>query len=153
MERLPPSHRRYWRRKLRRPHGLLDLAIAVRVVNMMMRACGNSPRIAMRMSVPLAPVDIVVHNYRWRLGLAKEEPQYDALEQKLFAGPVITVPAITISSGFDGPAKDGKAYANKFSGRYSHRILNGIGHNVPQEAPQAFAQAGQRLRPLLTGVS
>jgi pimeloyl-ACP methyl ester carboxylesterase len=86
-------------------------------------------------------VDIVIHNYRWRLGLAKGEPQYDELEQKLFKGPVITVPAITISSDFDGPARDGKAYANKFSGKYSHRILNGIGHNVPQEAPEAFAKA------------
>jgi pimeloyl-ACP methyl ester carboxylesterase len=86
-------------------------------------------------------VDIVIHNYRWRLGLAKGEPQYDELEQKLFKGPVITVPAITISSDFDGPAKDGKAYVNKFSGKYSHQILNGIGHNVPQEAPEAFAKA------------
>ncbi len=86
-------------------------------------------------------VDIVIHNYRWRIGLAKGEPQYDKFEQKLFTGPVITVPAITISSDFDGPAKNGKAYANKFSGKYEHRILNGIGHNVPQEAPKEFAQA------------
>src|SRR2546426_1088253 len=86
-------------------------------------------------------VDIVIHNYRWRLGLAKGEPQYDELEEKLFKGPVIAVPAITIASDFDGPAKEGKAYANKFSGKYSHRILDGIGHNVPQEAPEAFAKA------------
>jgi pimeloyl-ACP methyl ester carboxylesterase len=86
-------------------------------------------------------VDIVIHNYRWRLGLAKGEPQYDALEQKLFTGPAITVPAITISSDFDGAAADGKAYASKFTGKYSHKVLKGIGHNVPQEAPQAFAQA------------
>jgi pimeloyl-ACP methyl ester carboxylesterase len=86
-------------------------------------------------------VDIVIHNYRWRLGLAQGEPQYDALEQKLFAAPVITVPTITIASDFDGPAADGKAYADKFSGKYSHRVLQGIGHNVPQEAPQAFADA------------
>ncbi|HEX4383314.1 MAG TPA: alpha/beta hydrolase [Myxococcales bacterium] len=86
-------------------------------------------------------VDIVIHNYRWRQGLAKGEAQYEELEQKLFKGPVITVPAITISSDFDGPAKDGKGYAAKFSGKYSHRILNGIGHNVPQEAPEAFAKA------------
>jgi pimeloyl-ACP methyl ester carboxylesterase len=86
-------------------------------------------------------VDIVIHNYRWRLGLAKGEPQYDELEQKLFKRPVIAVPAITISSDFDGPAKDGQAYANKFSSKYSHRVLNGIGHNVPQEAPEEFAKA------------
>jgi pimeloyl-ACP methyl ester carboxylesterase len=86
-------------------------------------------------------VGIVIHNYRWRLGLAKGEPQYDDLERKLFERPVITVPAITIGSDFDGPAADGNAYANKFSSRYSHRILKGIGHNVPQEAPEAFAKA------------
>lgn len=86
-------------------------------------------------------VAIVIHNYRWRLGLAKGDPKYDNLENKLFQGPVITVPTITIASDFDGPAASGTAYRNKFSGKYSHRILNGIGHNVPQEAPQAFAQA------------
>jgi pimeloyl-ACP methyl ester carboxylesterase len=86
-------------------------------------------------------VDIVIHNYRWRLSLAKGESRYDDLEEKLFAGPIITVPTITIASDFDGPGADGKAYAKKFSGKYSHRIFKGIGHNVPQEAPQAFAQA------------
>jgi pimeloyl-ACP methyl ester carboxylesterase len=86
-------------------------------------------------------VSIVIHNYRWRLSLAKGEPHYDELEQKLFEGPVIAVPAITIGSDFDGAAADGSPYAKKFSGRHSHRILKGIGHNVPQEAPQAFAEA------------
>jgi pimeloyl-ACP methyl ester carboxylesterase len=86
-------------------------------------------------------VDIVIHNYRWRLSLAKGESKYDDLEQKLFAGPAITVPTITIASDFDGPAADGKAYASKFTGKYEHRILPGIGHNVPQEAPDAFAKA------------
>jgi pimeloyl-ACP methyl ester carboxylesterase len=86
-------------------------------------------------------VSIVIHNYRWRLSLADGERRYDTLEQKLFQGPVISVPTITIASDFDGPAADGATYAKKFSGRYSHRILNGIGHNVPQEAPQAFANA------------
>ncbi len=86
-------------------------------------------------------VSIVMHNYRWRLSLAKGEPRYDALEEKLFRAPAITVPAITIASDFDGAAADGKSYARKFSGKYSHRILNGIGHNVPQEAPDAFAKA------------
>jgi pimeloyl-ACP methyl ester carboxylesterase len=86
-------------------------------------------------------VNIVIHNYRWRLSLAKGEPQYDQLEQKLFESPVIAVPAITIASDFDGPAADGASYAKRFSGKYSHRILKGIGHNVPQEAPQAFADA------------
>jgi pimeloyl-ACP methyl ester carboxylesterase len=86
-------------------------------------------------------VNIVLHNYRWRLSLAEGESQYDGLEQKLFQAPVIAVPAITIASDFDGPAADGMAYAKKFSGRHSHRILEGIGHNVPQEAPREFAQA------------
>ena len=86
-------------------------------------------------------VSIVIHNYRWRLSLAEGDPKYDALEKKLAEGPVITVPAITISSDFDGAAADGAAYAKKFSGKYSHKILNGIGHNVPQEAPQAFVDA------------
>ncbi len=86
-------------------------------------------------------VDIVIHNYRWRLSLAKGEPKYDHLEQKLFAGPVIAVPTITIASDFDGAAADGRSYLNKFSGKYSHRIFKGIGHNVPQEAPDAFAKA------------
>ena len=86
-------------------------------------------------------VAIVIHNYRWRLSLAPGEPQYDELEKKLAEGPVITVPTITISSDFDGAAADGAAYAKKFTGKYSHRILKDIGHNVPQEAPQAFADA------------
>jgi pimeloyl-ACP methyl ester carboxylesterase len=86
-------------------------------------------------------VSIVIHNYRWRLGLAKGEDKYDTLEQKLFARPVISVPSITIASDFDGPAADGAAYAKLFAGKYSHRILKGIGHDVPQEAPQEFAKA------------
>ena len=84
---------------------------------------------------------IVIHNYRWRLSLADGERRYDPLEQKLFEAPVITVPAITIASDFDGPAANGAAYAKKFTGKYSHRILPGIGHNVPQESPEAFAKA------------
>jgi pimeloyl-ACP methyl ester carboxylesterase len=86
-------------------------------------------------------VSIVIHNYRWRLSLAKGEPRFDAWERKLFAAPVITVPTITIASDFDGAAAAGTSYAKQFSGKYSHRVLKGIGHNVPQEAPQAFAQA------------
>lgn len=86
-------------------------------------------------------VRIVIHNYRWRLSLANGDPKYDALETKLAEGPVITVPAITISSDFDGAAADGAAYVQKFSGKYAHKILKGIGHNVPQEAPQDFANA------------
>ena len=86
-------------------------------------------------------VAIVIHNYRWRLGLAKGEPQYDDAERRIAEGPVIGTPTITIASDFDGAAADGSAYAKKFLGRYSHRIFRGIGHNVPQEAPQAFAQA------------
>jgi pimeloyl-ACP methyl ester carboxylesterase len=86
-------------------------------------------------------VDIVIHNYRWRLSLAEGEPQYRDLEARLFERPVITVPTVTIGSDFDGAAADGRAYAEKFSGACSHRVLEGIGHNVPQEAPGAFTDA------------
>jgi len=86
-------------------------------------------------------VAIVISDYRWRINLVKGEPQYDHLEAKLQQGPMITVPTITIASDFDGANASGTAYRNKFSGKYSHRIFKGIGHNVPQEAPQAFAQA------------
>ena len=86
-------------------------------------------------------VDIVIHNYRWRLSLAKGEPQYDELEAKLNAGPTIDVPTVTIASDFDGEEADGSAYRSKFTGTYAHQILPGIGHNVPQEAPHAFAHA------------
>jgi pimeloyl-ACP methyl ester carboxylesterase len=86
-------------------------------------------------------VDIVVHNYRWRLTLADGESQYARYEARLFERPLITVPTITIGSDFDGAAADGRAYADRFAGPYSHRILDGIGHNVPQEAPGAFADA------------
>jgi pimeloyl-ACP methyl ester carboxylesterase len=86
-------------------------------------------------------VDIVIHNYRWRLSLADGERRYDELEARLSAGPAITVPAITIGSDFDGANADGHAYAGRFSGPHSHRVLEGIGHNPPQEAPEAFAGA------------
>ena len=86
-------------------------------------------------------VDIVIHNYRWRLGLAEGEAQYDDLDRTLATSPPISVPTITIGSDFDGPNKDGAAYRKMFTGPYSHRVLDGIGHNVPQEAPQAFADA------------
>jgi pimeloyl-ACP methyl ester carboxylesterase len=88
-------------------------------------------------------VGIVIHNYRWRLGLADGEPQYDDLEKRLAQGPVITVPTITLEGDANGaPHPDPSAYARKFSGRYEHRLISGgIGHNLPQEAPQAFAEA------------
>ncbi|MFE6612448.1 alpha/beta fold hydrolase [Amycolatopsis sp. NPDC057786] len=86
-------------------------------------------------------VAIVIHNYRWRLSLADGDPKLDALEAKLARGPAVSVPTITIGSDFDGPNTDGRAYRSKFSGKYEHRILNGIGHNVPQEAPEEFAKA------------
>jgi pimeloyl-ACP methyl ester carboxylesterase len=86
-------------------------------------------------------VAIVIHNYRWRLSLAQGESKYDSLEKKLAARPSISVPTITIASDFDGANADGKAYASKFTGKYDHRILKDIGHNVPQEDPKAFAQA------------
>jgi pimeloyl-ACP methyl ester carboxylesterase len=88
-------------------------------------------------------VGIVIHNYRWRLGLAEGESKYAAFEKRLGEFPVITVPTITLQGDADGaPRPDPSAYAKKFSGKYSHRtIKGGIGHNLPQEAPQAFAQA------------
>jgi len=88
-------------------------------------------------------VSIVIHNYRWRLGLAEGEPKYDDLEKRLAEGPVITVPTITLEGDANGaPHPDGSSYAKKFSGKYAHRIVKGgVGHNLPQEAPQAFAEA------------
>ena len=88
-------------------------------------------------------VDIVIHNYRWRLGLAEGEPEYDVVEKQLAEGPIITVPTITLEGDANGAFHpDPSAYATKFSGRYSHRTIEGgIGHNLPQEAPEAFAQA------------
>jgi pimeloyl-ACP methyl ester carboxylesterase len=86
-------------------------------------------------------VAIVIHNYRWRIGLAAGDPKYDSLENKLYAGPVIVQPTITLASDFDGANASGATYRGKFTGKYSHQILAGIGHDVPQEDPQAFAQA------------
>jgi pimeloyl-ACP methyl ester carboxylesterase len=88
-------------------------------------------------------VAIVVHNYRWRMGLANGEPQYDEIEQKLAAAPAITVPTITLEGDSNGaPHPPPSAYAAKFTGKYEHRtIAGGIGHNLPQEAPREFAHA------------
>ncbi|RWM94373.1 MAG: alpha/beta hydrolase [Mesorhizobium sp.] len=88
-------------------------------------------------------VAVVIHNYRWRLGLAEGEPQYDVLEQRLAKAPVIGVPTITLEGDANGaPHPDPSAYAKKFSGKYEHRLITGgIGHNLPQEAPKAFADA------------
>ena len=88
-------------------------------------------------------VSIVIHNYRWRLALADGEPKYEALDKKLAEFPVITVPTITLEGDANGaPHAEPASYAKKFSGRYSHRLIKGgIGHNLPQEAPTAFAQA------------
>jgi pimeloyl-ACP methyl ester carboxylesterase len=88
-------------------------------------------------------VAIVVHNYRWRLGLAEGEAKYDGLEKRLAEAPVVAVPTITLEGDANGaPHPEPSAYAGKFSGKYAHRLITGgIGHNLPQEAPQAFAQA------------
>jgi pimeloyl-ACP methyl ester carboxylesterase len=88
-------------------------------------------------------VAIVIHNYRWRQALAEGETKYDDIEKKLAQGPVITVPTITMEGDANGaPHPEPSAYAKMFSGKYSHRtIKGGIGHNLPQEAPQAFAEA------------
>jgi pimeloyl-ACP methyl ester carboxylesterase len=88
-------------------------------------------------------VAVVIHNYRWRLGLADGERKYDELETRLAAFPAIAVPTITLEGDANGaPHPESAAYLKKFSGKYEHRLIEGgIGHNLPQEAPQAFAQA------------
>ena len=88
-------------------------------------------------------VAIVIHNYRWRLGLAEGEANYGNLEKRLSEGPVITVPTVTLEGDANGASHpDPASYAKKFSGKYAHRLITGgVGHNLPQEAPQAFAQA------------
>jgi pimeloyl-ACP methyl ester carboxylesterase len=96
-------------------------------------------------------VDIVIHNYRWRLGLAAGEPQYDDLERRLAGAPVIAVPTITLEGDANGaPHPDPGSYATKFSGKYAHRTVSGgVGHNLPQEAPGPLRRSrrrGRRLR-------
>ena len=88
-------------------------------------------------------VGIVIHNYRWRIGLAEGEPKYDDLEKRLAQAPVITVPTIILEGDANGaPHPDPSSYAKRFSGKYANRtITGGIGHNLPQEAPEAFAKA------------
>jgi pimeloyl-ACP methyl ester carboxylesterase len=88
-------------------------------------------------------VAIVIHNYRWRIGLAEGESQYDALERRLAEAPVIEVPAITLEGDANGaPHPDPASYTEKFAGPHAHRtVAGGIGHNLPQEAPEAFARA------------
>jgi len=88
-------------------------------------------------------VQIVIHNYRWRLGLAEGERQYDDFERRLAQAPVISAPTITLEGDANGaPHPDPAVYAKKFSGKYEHRLITGgVGHNLPQEAPQAFAKA------------
>ncbi len=88
-------------------------------------------------------VSIVIHNYRWRLGLAEGEAKYDELEQRLATAPNISMPTITLEGDANGaPHPKASAYAGKFSGRYAHRLITGgVGHNLPQEAPGDFAQA------------
>jgi len=88
-------------------------------------------------------VAVVIHNYRWRLGLAEGEARYADLDKRIGTSPIITVPTITMEGDANGaPHPPPASYANKFSGKYEHReITGGIGHNLPQEAPQAFAEA------------
>lgn len=88
-------------------------------------------------------VAIVIHNYRWRLGLAKGEAKYDAVEKQLALAPAITVPTVTLEGDANGAPHLAPAdYAKRFTGKYIHHTLTGgIGHNLPQEAPQAFANA------------
>jgi pimeloyl-ACP methyl ester carboxylesterase len=88
-------------------------------------------------------IDITIHNYRWRLGLAEGEAKYDVYEKELAKGPIITIPTITMEGDENAaPHPEPSSYAKRFSGKYEHRnITGGIGHNLPQEAPSAFAQA------------
>jgi pimeloyl-ACP methyl ester carboxylesterase len=88
-------------------------------------------------------VSIVIHNYRWRIGLVAGEPQYDDLEKQLADSPVIAVPTITLEGDANGaPHPEPSAYRAKFTGKYTHRtVAGGVGHNLPQEAPKAFAEA------------
>ncbi len=88
-------------------------------------------------------VDVVIHNYRWRLGIAEGESRYDDQENRLAGSPTISVPTITLEGDANGaPHPEATAYAKKFSGKYEHRLVEGgIGHNLPQEAPEAFAKA------------
>ena len=85
----------------------------------------------------------MIHNYRWRLGVSTGESRYDDLERRLADAPAIAVPTITLEGDANGaPHPDASAYTHKFSGKYAHRVIEGgVGHNLPQEAPQAFAQA------------
>jgi pimeloyl-ACP methyl ester carboxylesterase len=88
-------------------------------------------------------VDIVIHNYRWRLGVAGGEPQYDHLEKQLATGPSIAVPTITLEGDANGaPHPEPESYAARFVGRYAHRTISGgVGHNLPQEVPDQFVRA------------
>ena len=88
-------------------------------------------------------VSVVIHNYRWRLGLAAGDPRYEDMERQLASAPAISVPAITLEGDANGaPHPESSAYAKKFSGKYAHHVVTGgVGHNLPQEAPQAFADA------------
>ena len=88
-------------------------------------------------------VDIVIHNYRWRLGLAPGEPRYDDLERQLATSPAVTVPTITLEGDANGaPHPDPSTYATKFTGKHTHRTIpGGVGHNLPQEAPERFVEA------------
>jgi pimeloyl-ACP methyl ester carboxylesterase len=92
-------------------------------------------------------VDVVIHSYRHRFGLAEGDPQYADIQRKLAALPTITVPAITFDGAGDGvvPATDGKASAAKFANRIAHRVIPRAGHNLPQEEPEAFAAAVMEL--------
>ena len=88
-------------------------------------------------------VDIAIHSYRHRYGLAEGDPRYASIQRRLDALPPITVPAITLDGDADGviPATDGRASAAKFTGPRSHRVIPRAGHNLPQEEPEAFAAA------------
>jgi pimeloyl-ACP methyl ester carboxylesterase len=98
----------------------------------------------------LSRICAAIHNYRWRLSLADGERQYDQLESKLQQAPAITVPTITIASDFDGSLANGAGYRKYFTGKYAHRILPGIGHNVPPGGAGSVRPGRDRCRPAVS---
>jgi pimeloyl-ACP methyl ester carboxylesterase len=92
-------------------------------------------------------VEVVIHSYRHRFGLVAGDPAYAAIERRLSAQPVITAPTITFDGADDGvrPVADAAAHAHRFSGPRSHRVVPGVGHNMPQEVPRVFAEAVMEL--------
>ena len=134
------------RRPRRQPARDRENSVAAMVAELGVRRCLTFERSAAAFDNP-DYVDVVIHSYRHRYGLAEGDPQYADLERRLAALPAISVPAITLDGAGDGvfPANDGSATAAKFTGPRSHRVIPRAGHNLPQEEPEAFAAAVMEL--------